>query len=298
MKKILLLVSLILAVGSSVYAAELKDISGYEFEKEILILQSLNIAGGDENGYFNPNERVKRSEAAKLIDEAFSYSGTPYEQTDTEFSDVSASHWASGYIKAAADRAFINGMGDGTFAPDADITYAQAATIIMKALGYEPFAESFGGYPNGYIQYAQSFHLSDKIAANNDSVMTRGELAYMIANALETPVTEFTADNRYLNIMQGRGTNYLCPLIKYHKAYFVNGKITGTYRGGAAVKKGYVELEIDYAKRLGNEYINLPKTIVCNTADGDAVYDLLYLKGDFILKQSGDDEYTIIMIIV
>ena len=71
MKKILLLVSLILAVGSSVYAAELKDISGYEFEKEILILQSLDIVGGDENGYFNPNENVKRSEAAKLIDEAF-----------------------------------------------------------------------------------------------------------------------------------------------------------------------------------------------------------------------------------
>lgn len=298
MKKILLLISFIIFAGSCGYAAELKDINGYEFEKEILILQSLDIAGGDENGYFNPNKNVKRSEAAKLIDEAFSYSGTLYEQTDTEFSDVNAYHWASGYIKAAADRSFINGMGDGTFAPDANITYAQAATIIIKALGYEPFAESFGGYPYGYVQYSKSLHLDDKIAASNDSPLTRGELAYMIANALEAPVTEFTADNKYLNIMQGRGTSYLCPLIKYHKSYFVNGKITGTYRSGAAVKKGYVELEIDYARRLGNEYINLPKTIVCNTADGDAIYDLLYLKGDFILKQSGDDEYTIIMIIV
>lgn len=298
MKRILFILSLVFILGSSAYAEELKDISGYEFEKEILILQSLGIVNGDENGCFKPSEYVKRSEAAKLIDITFSYSGTLYEQAETGFSDVPSSHWASGYIKSAVDRGFINGMGDENFAPDSDITFAQACTIIMKALGYGMFAESSGGYPDAYIKYAEIVNITDKLVINADMPLTKGELAYMIANALETPVTEVSADGRFFNIMHGVGEDYRCPLNKYHHAYWVSGMITETSRSGGRLRNGYVNLEVAYAKRLANEYINLPTNVYCNTVDGDAIYDLLYLKGDFILTTSDTGEYVIIMIII
>ena len=43
-----------LCIGISASAAELADISNYEFEKEIVTLQALGIVEGDETGNFNP----------------------------------------------------------------------------------------------------------------------------------------------------------------------------------------------------------------------------------------------------
>lgn len=141
-------------------------------------------------------------------------------------------------------------------------------------------------------------NITDKLVINADMPLTKGELAYMIANALETPVTEVSADGRFFNIMHGVGEDYRCPLNKYHHAYWVSGMITETSRSGGRLRNGYVNLEVAYAKRLANEYINLPTNVYCNTVDGDAIYDLLYLKGDFILTTSDTGEYVIIMIII
>lgn len=288
-------------LGFSASAAELTDIKGYEFEREILTLYSLNIVSGDENAEFNPDDTVKRSEAAKLLMEAFAYDAE-YPQTDTEFNDVSKSHWASGYIQSACDIGYIQGDGNGNYNPDDEITLEQACTLLIRALGYELFTEYYGGYPNGYMYYARELNLTDGIDTGNTEYVTRGELAYIIASALEAPVIEyvispFTAD--YVPyIMNGNGTDYLCPMIKYHKAYPVSGMITGTSRSGASVAKGYVELAINYARRLGTEHINTEKKLVCNTVDGDAVYDLLFQRGEFILQETDDEEYKIIMIVV
>lgn len=51
------------------------------------------------------------------------------------FSDVPSSHWAYADIEALAAGKLVNGMGDGTFAPDAELTIAQMATIIANAKG-------------------------------------------------------------------------------------------------------------------------------------------------------------------
>ena len=52
------------------------------------------------------------------------------------FTDVPASHWAAGYIAYCAQRGIINGMGDGTFAPDSPVTGLQFAKMLLCALGY------------------------------------------------------------------------------------------------------------------------------------------------------------------
>lgn len=287
--------------AASASAESLKDIEGYEFEREILILQSLGIVSGDENSNFNPDDTVKRSEAAKLLMEAFAYDAE-YPQRETEFDDVPDSHWASGYIQEACDIGYIQGVGEGNYAPDDEITLEQACTLMIRALGYELFTTEYGGYPNGYMYYARELDLVNRIDTANTEYVTRGELAYIIASALETPMIEYIISpftGGYVPyIMNGRGTDYLCAMIKYHNAYFVSGMITGTYRSGAAVKKGHVQLEVNYAVRLGDEYINLPKTIVCSAVDGEAVYDLLFYRGEFILKETEEDTYEIVMIIV
>ncbi|MDR2360135.1 MAG: S-layer homology domain-containing protein, partial [Oscillospiraceae bacterium] len=46
------------------------------------------------------------------------------------FPDVSADHWAHGYIVSALAKGLINGYPDGTFRPDGAITRAEAVTLI------------------------------------------------------------------------------------------------------------------------------------------------------------------------
>lgn len=296
MKKIFLILSFVLALGATVQAAELKDISNYKFEKEILTLQALHIVEGDENNNFHPTETVKRSEAAKMLMTAFNAEGFQCPQKTTEFSDVASSHWASGYIQAATDIGYITGMGDGTFQPDAEITLEQACTLVVRALGYDILAENSGGYPNGYLRYAEQLDLKEKLSLANTDAITRGELAYLFAQAMEAPMIQ--SDGIQMQMMSGRGRGYVCPLSQYRKAYWVRGQITATPRSSSAVRDGWADLDISYARRLGIEYINQSKVIRCKTVDGSAINDLLFLTGDFLLKETGEDEYTVIMIVL
>ena len=301
MKKLLFLIAFAAVFGISAAAAGITDIKGHEFEKEITVLNALDIVSGDENYEFHPDATVKRSEATKLMVEAFSALGSSCTKTETEFSDVPVQHWASGYIQAASDLALITGVGGGNFAPDDEITLDQACTIIVRALGYELFAESVGGYPSGYMKYANDLDITDRIDLSDyKRYITKGDLAYMIAVALEAPMADYrlVGGDFVPFIMQGRGLSYLCPLIKYHHAYYVNGMITNTSRSSSSLRSGYVELKINYARRLGTEYVTAPRTLICGVVDGDAVYDLLYMRGEFILKETNDDEYTVVMIIL
>jgi GH24 family phage-related lysozyme (muramidase) len=50
------------------------------------------------------------------------------------FKDVPDSHWAAGAIKTVSDAGIMNGA-DGNFAPDKELTRAEAAAIVAKLLG-------------------------------------------------------------------------------------------------------------------------------------------------------------------
>lgn len=51
----------------------------------------------------------------------------------SRFIDVSAAHWASGFIEALAARDIIDGFPDGSFRPDDPVTRAQFAAMVRKA---------------------------------------------------------------------------------------------------------------------------------------------------------------------
>lgn len=60
------------------------------------------------------------------------------------FSDVT-SHWASEYIKEAVTLGIVNGMPDGTFAPDKEMTRAEFATILWN-MAKKPETESSSAF--------------------------------------------------------------------------------------------------------------------------------------------------------
>ncbi|HQD74889.1 MAG TPA: S-layer homology domain-containing protein, partial [Bacillota bacterium] len=119
-------------------AVEFPDIEGYEFEAEVRRLASLGVIAGYPDGTFRPEEPVTRAEFAKMIVVMLGLENAAnlMKGQAVSFSDVSATHWASGYINVAEMKGVVNGYPDGTFKPEASITYAEALKMILTAMGY------------------------------------------------------------------------------------------------------------------------------------------------------------------
>lgn len=59
---------------------------------------------------------------------------TKYLKGETAFTDI-AGHWGEAYIKALADKKMVDGVGDGKFNPDGDVTRAEFLKMAMDACG-------------------------------------------------------------------------------------------------------------------------------------------------------------------
>lgn len=209
MKKLLvaaLAVIFILGTVSTGFAAVSnvpEDVEGTKYEDAVVRLIALGIINGFEDGTFRPAEPVTRAQMAKIIDAALGVANAAQYVDDTAFVDT-ANHWAKGYIKVAADMGIVNGVGNGKFDPEGKVTYAQAITMIVRALGYEPKAKAIGGYPGGYLAVAAEEGIDDGVNVVSSLSATRGDIAKMIDNALDVPMMyqktwgqypEFVADD-------------------------------------------------------------------------------------------------------
>ena len=112
------------------------------------------------------------------------------------FSDVNEGDWYYDNVMDAAENGYVNGMGDGTFAPKKATTRAEFAAMIANAMGYEadPDVESafidvdddFWG--KAAINYcAQNGIISgyDDGTFQPNKAITRQEAAAILNNAFE-----------------------------------------------------------------------------------------------------------------
>lgn len=96
--------------------------------------------GVSYTGAFNAEKPIKREEMAYIAQEMYQYSiGSESralkKSEDLSFDDVRMiSIWALDGVRQAYTNGLIAGMDDGTFAPQATATRAQAATIISNLL--------------------------------------------------------------------------------------------------------------------------------------------------------------------
>ena len=107
------------------------------------------------------------------------------------FSDI-AGHTNQTAIEALVAKEIINGMGDGTFAPNKTMTRAEFCTITVKALGLEPKATSAftdvasTAWYAGYVGTASEKGIVLGVGNNKfnpEGTITRQEAATMVARA-------------------------------------------------------------------------------------------------------------------
>lgn len=100
---------------------------------EVIYLYELGIVTGYPDGTFRPNNPITRAEAIAMIGRALKLDGT---QRATPFKDVSASHWASGFIASGVEEGIVKGFRDQTFRPEASVTRGQAAVMLDRAFEF------------------------------------------------------------------------------------------------------------------------------------------------------------------
>lgn len=165
-----------------------------QYYEGIMTLTKLGIINGytEDNGAtysFKPEGEITRAEFSKIIITALGADASV--GSSDKFTDID-SHWAKGFIIAAADRGIVNGMGDGTFEPDSKVTYEQAVKMIVCAAGYENQAQAFGGWPKGYLAQADNLGITkDAVSANTTAPAARGIIAQLMYNVLDVDVPEY-----------------------------------------------------------------------------------------------------------
>lgn len=164
-------------------AVSFPDVDGNAaYAEAVEYVSEAGIMEGKNGGNFDPEGTVTRAEMAAIVCRMlYETKNLPSEE---RFSDVPVSHWANGYVSRAAELGIVKGYDDGNFGPSDTVTYEQAVTMIVRALGGEAEAESYGGYPDGYIKVVKEYGYLEGIDSEKGEAFLRSDIAILVYNCI------------------------------------------------------------------------------------------------------------------
>ena len=310
LKKVISSVAALTMVASSVaaFAVDFPDVeSTASYAQAVQELSALDVISGYDDGTFGPDKLVTRAEITKMIVDALAERSSAEASTEsTKFADVSADHWAKGYINQGVADGFIAGMSDTEFDPDANVTYVQAQKMLVSAIGYETYAQAQGGWPTGYKTYAASLDITKGISGITDSTeLTRAQVAQMIDNAMDAPLcviaswkTEWNGTKTpNLETRDGKeGRAYETLFTEKHDAYKVYGRVTETSKTGS-VDTDKVTFQVEKADNFDDEEVKADSPVSEDMYIGDSKADnYLRTYSQALIQKNDDDEFTILSI--
>ena len=147
-------------------------------------VRALGIMAGDSQGNLNLSSAVTRAEFVTMMTAAASYKDTVGSGYGVSlFKDVKSSHWASEYIRLAAEQNWMTGYTDGTFRPGRTITLEEACTALLRLLGYDSSSLA-GSFPTAQLSKAGSVGLLDDVTAKQGQALTRQDCVTLFYNLL------------------------------------------------------------------------------------------------------------------
>lgn len=310
LKKVISSVAALTMVASSVaaFAVDFPDVeSTASYAQAVQELSALDVISGYEDGTFGPDKLVTRAEITKMIVDALAERSSAEASTEsTKFADVSADHWAKGYINQGVADGFIAGMSDTEFDPDANVTYVQAQKMLVSAIGYETYAQAQGGWPIGYKTYAASLDITKGISGIKDSTeLTRAQVAQMIDNAMDTPLCVIASwkpewngtKTPNLETRDGKeGRAYETLFTEKHDAYKVYGRVTETSKTGL-VDTDKVTFQVEKADNFDDQEVKADSPVSEDMYIGDSKADnYLRTYSQALIQKNDDDEFTILSI--
>jgi hypothetical protein len=188
------------------------DIPDEDTAQAAEVLQLLGVVDGTGGGAFSPSAPLTRASFCKMALIAAGRGSEAQAQGGrVVFPDVTAAHWALGYVNAAAfapseSSPLIRGKGDGKFHPDESVTFGEAVTILMRMLGYADGDVGTGAaWYSGYLSAAAGLELTDGFDCTGTRTITRGEAARLFERLFFTDLKD--SSTPYLSKLDGSVTD-------------------------------------------------------------------------------------------
>lgn len=254
-------------------------------------LYALGVIDGTDKGLFLPESHLTRVEFCKMAIEIMGKGDLALAQMNrTIFTDVGGAHWGRGYVNLAATMILdessgtrlMLGSGDGYFWPDRDISYQEAATIILRMLGYGEQANQ--SWPYGAIQAAAELGLDKGVGVSDPAApMTRGQAALLFCRLLAVPAKGETEPYAHT----------LCTLVEDAIILSTNATINGqsgwvvTTEGGPYRSSGLVDS--DLLGRRGDILLDSDGRFITLLIDESqcATVTVARVQGDYITTSAG-----------
>lgn len=259
---VMLVTSMPSLTATPVYASTANTLPSEQLVSDTI--RALGIMTGDTKGNLNLNRLLSRDEFAQMMVNASLYKDSDDVSGGTSvFKDVKFDYWAAEAIKIAVNAGWFTGYLDGTFKPAKYITLEEAATALLKLLGYTN-ADIVGTYPSAQLSKFYSLGLDEGINLKQGQKVSREDAMYMFYNLMNTK----TKEGRYY--AETLGHPMLSGEIDY--ASLVQSVIVGPF----ILDDVSIESIIPFTKDNVTVYKNGSE----NTLEGLFPYDVIYYSTD------------------
>lgn len=185
--------------GAAETVSTFPDVTDAQVGRAVEALRTMGVIDGS-GGRYEPEGNLTRAQFCKMAIEVMGKGDeAEAEASRTIFNDVPGRHWARGYVNLAATTTvggdadgkgaarLMMGQGNGSFAPDRAITYAEAVTTLLRILGYSKQANS--NWPSGAVATAASVGLDNGFTPPTArEPITRAQAALLFCNLLTAPM--------------------------------------------------------------------------------------------------------------
>nr|WP_285891282.1 S-layer homology domain-containing protein [Paenibacillus pasadenensis] len=244
------------------------DVKGHWAEKQLLEWEQKGWISGYGDGMLRPDQPVKRSEFAALVNRALGKSEGS--ATALSFKDVKKESWEYSTVATAVYAGYVKGYNDGTFRPAEKVSRQEAAVMIAKAAGIdstavtEPSFSDKASLPSWSKSYVAALASQGILGGYPDgSFRPNGQL---------TRAEAVTAI--------GKAVGSASKDMQYNKAG-VYGPETGSQVIEGSVKVGTAEVT------LKNLIIKGDLVLEEEIAEGDAFFNGIKVEGKTIIRGGG-----------
>lgn len=175
LKKIIPIVSIVLICTVYTSTCFASNIKNYDFSKQLPVEET--------------QKTVTRGEFSSYLAYLLNSKGIATDYKNEEmFIDVQNTHLNYDDVMYLKKLSIINGVGNGEFRPDDNITYQDVATMISRVfLTDYDITNKYGSYPTGYVKYALKMGLFEDVWAVVANDITKEDL-YSILNNLDNTI--------------------------------------------------------------------------------------------------------------
>lgn len=228
------------------------------------------------------NESVKRSEFARMVMELLGADET-LGSGEIPFKDVNSETENSDAIRYVYNFGLMNGVSIDSFSPESSITYMQALKTVLNALGYEDLAMSQGGYPTGYMKFAQKLGLMKNVRGNHNGPLTFESAAVLLCHAAETELCEVSSISSTGTYYEKDSSRLLINV--YHDIYTDRGIMTDNGRTSVNRKSALYSDKVIIGGRTLTGGTNRIKNLIGRNLtyyykNNGGIYTLLYAHED------------------